>query len=218
MKFHTFDSLYLEQLRSGDPRTEHHFVQYFTALIQLKVRGRLRSFSAVEDVRQETFARVWAALRSDQGIRQPERLGSFVNSVCNHVLFEHYRQATKEVPTRDDVAIDAAERSASGVAAIADGQMQETVRDILKRLSKKDRLLLQRVFLDECDKNELCRDVGVNREYLRVLLYRSRKSFKNSFLKETARLAKTRFAPSQSGLMPPALHFENRAGSGASGE
>jgi RNA polymerase sigma-70 factor (ECF subfamily) len=147
----------------------------------------------IEDIRQETFARVWAALRRNQGIRQPERLGSFVNSVCNNVLFEHYRQAVKEVPS-GDVQINVADPATNSADAISDGRMREKVRDIIHRLPEKDRLLLERVFLNECDKDEVCRDVGVSREYLRVLLHRSRRSFRRLFLKETERFVETRFA------------------------
>jgi RNA polymerase sigma-70 factor, ECF subfamily len=198
MKFQAFDALYLERLRSGDPLSEQHFVRYFTALIQLKLRRRLRSPSAIDDVRQETFVRVWAALRSAQGIRQPQHLGSFVNSVCNHVLFEHYRRTAKELPTGADPAINVSDPSPSVTDTISDRQMREKVRDILNRLSEKDRLLLERVFLNECDKDKLCRDFGINRDYLRVLLHRSMRSFRNTFLKETQTLAKARFAASQS--------------------
>jgi len=205
MKFQAFDALYLERLQSGDYVTEQHFVQYFTALIELKLRRRLRSHSAIEDVRQETFARVWAALRSGQGIRQPQRLGSFVNSVCNHVLLEHYRRAAKELPTGDDLAIKVADPGPSGADIISDRQMREKIRDILRRLSEKDCLLLERVFLNECDKDKLCRDMGVSRSYLRVLLYRSRRSFRKSFLRETRWLAKARFSASEAGRISPII-------------
>ena len=197
MKFEAFDAFYVERLRSGDRLIEQHFVDYFTALIQLKLRRRLRSASAIEDVRQETFARVWAALRSDQGIRQPQRLGSFVNSVCNNVLFEHYRQTANEVPTRDDVALKIADPAPTSADAILECQMRQKVHEILSRLSERNRLILQRVFLEECDKDKFCRELGVSREYLRVLLCRSRKSFKVWLLKETKRLAKARCARSQ---------------------
>ena len=198
MNLQAFDALYLERLRSGDPLTEQHFVQYFSALIQLKLHRRLRSPSAIDDIRQETFVRVWAALRSNQGIRQPQRLGSFVNSVCNNVLFEHYRRAAKEFPTGADLAINVADPGPSGADTISDRQMIEKVRDILSKLPEKDRRLLERVFLNECDREKVCRDFGVNRDYLRVLLHRSLKSFRNTFLKETQTLAKARFATSQS--------------------
>jgi len=90
LQFQAFDAAYVERLCAGDRNTQEHFVRYFTELLQIKLRSRLSSPHAVEDVRQETFARVLAVLSKD-GLRQPERLGPFVNTVCNHVLLEHYR-------------------------------------------------------------------------------------------------------------------------------
>jgi RNA polymerase sigma-70 factor (ECF subfamily) len=197
MKFYAFDALYLQRLRSGDPWTEQHFFEYFNALIELKLRRRLRSPSAIEDVRQETFARTWAALRSERGIRQPERLGSFVNSVCNNVLLEHYRQSSKENSPCDDSIINIPDPATSVSDAISNREMREKVRDILKSLSEKDHFLLEGVFLNESDKDEICQHVGVNREYLRVLLYRSKKSFRKVFLKEMERLGKSKLTAAQ---------------------
>ena len=91
LEFFAFDASYVERLRSGDAHIEGHFVNYFSELIRLKLRSRLNSREAIEDVRQETFMRVLALLRGEGGLRQPDRLGPFVNSVCNHVLQEHYR-------------------------------------------------------------------------------------------------------------------------------
>src|SRR5258708_2782014 len=91
LQFTAFDASYLERLQGGDLRTEQHFAAYFGELIALKLRSRLNSKEAIEDVRQETFVRVLALVRAKDGIRQPERLGALVNSVCNHVLLEHYR-------------------------------------------------------------------------------------------------------------------------------
>jgi RNA polymerase sigma-70 factor (ECF subfamily) len=39
------------------------------------------------------------------------------------------------------------------------------------------------VFLEERDKNEVCRELGVDREYLRVLLHRAKQAFKAMYLK-----------------------------------
>ena len=178
MRFYSFDELYWERLRSGDFQTQQHFITYFSELIRLKLGRRLRSLSAIEDVRQETFARVWVALRDEQCMRQPERLGAFVNSVCNNVLREHYRRDSKEVPIGNEVGINVPDPSISVDDAIANAQTQKRVRHILTRLGERDRLLLAAVFLDERDKDEVCRTFGVNREYLRVLLYRARKSFR----------------------------------------
>src|SRR5687768_15578763 len=86
----TFDQEYVKRLVAGDAETEKHFTAYFGQLLNLKLRARLRSWQALEDVRQETFLRVFRTLRTGE-VQQPERLGAFVNSVCNNVLFESYR-------------------------------------------------------------------------------------------------------------------------------
>src|ERR1700723_4611127 len=95
LEFFAFDASYIDRLRSGDTLVEGHFVDYFSELIRLKLRSRLNSREAIEDVRQETFVRVLVLIRSANGLREPDRLGAFVNSVCNHVLLEHYRSKNK---------------------------------------------------------------------------------------------------------------------------
>jgi RNA polymerase sigma-70 factor (ECF subfamily) len=44
--------------------------------------------------------------------------------------------------------------------------------------------LLREIFLDERDKDEVCRDFGVDRDYLRVLLHRAKQSFKLLYIKD----------------------------------
>jgi RNA polymerase sigma-70 factor (ECF subfamily) len=53
-------------------------------------------------------------------------------------------------------------------------------------LPERDRRLLREVFLEERDKDEVCRDFGVDRDYLRVLLHRAKQSFKSLYLKNVA--------------------------------
>jgi RNA polymerase sigma-70 factor, ECF subfamily len=184
MQFQEFDSPYLDRLRSGDFTTEQHFFAYFGELIRMKAGKRLHSSIAIEDVRQETFARVLRSL-SEERIREPERLGSFVNSVCNNVLREQYRSACREIPTADGFADGIPDPALCGADAIAQRQMQQEVRQTLDELSEKDRRLMKALFLEERDKDEVCRDFGVDREYLRVLVHRAKQSFKSRYLKKT---------------------------------
>ena len=183
MQFQAFDAPYVERLRSGDFRTQEHFVAYFGELIQLKLRSRLRTPQAIEDVRQETFARVFAALRTPGGIRQPERLGAFVNSICNNVLLEHYRDSARETSIEDEPEQDLPDPVIDVLGAVAAKQMEEKVRQILAELPERDRRLIRAVFLEERDKDEVCREFHVDRDYLRVLLHRAKQSFKSLYLK-----------------------------------
>jgi RNA polymerase sigma-70 factor, ECF subfamily len=199
MQLHSFDQDYLRRLTEGDFRTQEHFVAYFSELIRLKLRTRVNSPSDVEDLRQETFARVFSALTKGS-LRQPERLGAFVNSVCNNLLLEHYRSGSSgQYPEDTDFFDPAAEAEKILPArqtkervtlekpeAVAENEVEEAVLGILEELPERDRRLLRQVFLEEKDKDEVCRDLGVDREYLRILLYRAKKSFKSLYLKRTA--------------------------------
>jgi RNA polymerase sigma-70 factor (ECF subfamily) len=183
LQFQAFDAPYLERLRAGDFRTQEHFVAYFSELIQLKLRARLRSPQAIEDVRQETFARFFTALRSPEGIRQPERLGAFVNSICNNVLLEQYRASARVGSLEDETAEELPDPVIDILGAVAARQMAAKVRDILNDLPERDRRILREIFLEERDKDEVCRDFGIDRDYLRVLVHRAKQSFKSVYLK-----------------------------------
>jgi RNA polymerase sigma-70 factor, ECF subfamily len=183
VEFFDFDKAYFRRLQERDPPTEAHFVGYFRDLLQIKLRSRLSSRQAIEDIQQETFARVLSAVRSQAGIREPERLGAYVNSVCNNVLLEFYRASARnpqdqsEPPDRPDKGIDLD-------GFLVTKQTCERVREVLNQLSEKDRRLLRAVFLEEEDKDQVCRDFGVDRDYLRVLLHRAKQNFKAIYEKE----------------------------------
>jgi RNA polymerase sigma-70 factor (ECF subfamily) len=52
------------------------------------------------------------------------------------------------------------------------------VSQVLSEMPEKDRILLRRVCLDEEDKDSVCREYQVDRNYLRVLLHRARNRFR----------------------------------------
>jgi RNA polymerase sigma-70 factor (ECF subfamily) len=187
LQFHSFDEAYLDRLRAGDFATQEHFGGYFTALIQVKLRSRLPSREAIEDVRQETFTRFYAALRESK-IQQPDRLGSFVNSMCNNVLREYYRaQSHHDSLDDEDGCAEFPDPGTDAVSLIAAKETEKKVREILEQLPERDRRLLREVFLEERNKDEVCRDFGVDRDYLRVLLHRAKQSFRSFYKKATGK-------------------------------
>jgi len=180
--FFSFDAEYLAKLKAGDSAIQRHFVEYFSELIQLKLRSRLASPEAMEDVRQETFARVFLILRKEQGLRQADRLGSFVNSVCNHVLQEQYRNQKKTgVSLEDAPDVFHIDLRPSPLSRLEAEDRARVVRQSLSTLSTRDRNLLQSVLVEERDKDEICAEMGVSREYLRVLVHRAKQSFRTAY-------------------------------------
>ncbi len=183
VEFFAFDKTYVERLRDGDPPTEHHFVSYFQQLLRIKLRARALASDRVEDLRQETFIRVIAALRREGGVRQPERFGAFVNSICNNVLLEYYRSSSRNQPM-DDSHLEIPDKVIDLEGMLVTKQSAERVRHILEELPQRDRDLLRAIFLEEKDKDSVCREFGVDRDYLRVLLHRAKDKFKALYEKE----------------------------------
>jgi RNA polymerase sigma-70 factor, ECF subfamily len=176
LDFHQFNETYLHELREQDLNTETHFVTYFSKILHNKLRRRLMCPEHIKDVQQETLLRAWAAVRAEGGIRQPERFGAFVSSVCNNILRESYRSRARTKPL-GDLASDPADQSPAPDGMLLAEETKLQVRRVLAKLPPKDRNILRAVFFEQRDKNEVCRKLGVSREYLRVLLHRAKQQF-----------------------------------------
>jgi RNA polymerase sigma-70 factor (ECF subfamily) len=176
MEFFSFDRAYLERLAAGDSETERHFTAYFSELVLIKLRSRQFSRQAIDDIRQETFLRVVQAIRRN-AIREPERIGAYVNSVCNNVVLEFRRSEAKVILT-DDGPTDIADTRADSEQELVTRERQAQVRAILSKITAKNRQLLSAVFLEERPNAEVCREFGVDQNYLRVLLFRARAQFR----------------------------------------
>lgn len=176
MDFFAFDKDYLERLREGDSATEHHFASYFGRFLRIRLRARRLDADRIDDVVQETLLKV--IIKVHQGaVRQPECFGSFVNSTCNNILQEHYRRSQKNQPISNE------QMEVSGKVLDLDGllvtqEMAKHVRHVLEKLPERDRRILRLLFFDEKDKDAICIEFGVNRDYLRVLVLRAKDKFR----------------------------------------
>ncbi len=182
LKRDRFDYDYVQRLIEGDNATEQHFADYFGKLLLIKLRGRMLAPHVVEDVRQETFVRVLAALKSKNRLRSPESLGAFVNSVCNYILLEMHRRSSQHRTVGIQEQFDLPDRRASAESDMVSEERFEQARkilaQILKELSPRDRELLRTAFDEDVDKDQVCRSLRVEREYLRVLVHRANGRFR----------------------------------------
>lgn len=185
-KFVGFDRAYVERLRNGDPRTEHHFFVYLEKFLNLKLRARAVPFDRMEDLRQKMLIRVITALRQGGDIREPERFPAFVNSVCNQVLLEDNRTVAKSHPP-EEAHVEIPDRVLDLEAARFGKQSAKPVRQILNTMPPRDRDLLRAISPEETDKGGVCREFGVDRAYLRVLLDRAKDKFRSLYGSLTSR-------------------------------
>lgn len=180
LPLHQFDRAYIERLVAEDPETERHFAKYFGDLLTLKLRSRLRSAALVDDAKQETFVRVLTTLKKKNGLATPETLGAFVNSVCNNVLLEMYRSGSRTSPLEEGIDLPD-ERMPSAETTIVSDEERARVREALASLPAKERDLLNSLFFEEQEKDALCRELNIDRNYLRVRLHRAKAHFRERF-------------------------------------
>ena len=180
MEFFSFDQGYFDRLRAGDPDTESHFASYFGELVRIKLRARYLPPDDIADIRQETFVRVLTAIRKENAVERPERLGAYVNSVCNNVLLEHRRTSLRH-PQMPEEAAEIPDRVIDLDGSLISAETKEAVRQVLTELPQNDREIIRAVLLEEGSKDLICRRLNVDRDYLRVLLHRAKKHFKSCY-------------------------------------
>ena len=181
-----FDESYLAALRARNPDVENHLISSFSTPVRLKLRARLRSPELVEDAFQETFLRVFSHFRGGKTLNNPGSLPGFVHGMCHNIAMELLRSHTRhdQIPEHHQGPVD---QSQDPQSQLVTEERKAMVRRLLEELPEKDCRLLQRVFLDEEDKDVVCGEFQVDRGYLRMLLFRARQRFKAAVKRDTLR-------------------------------
>jgi RNA polymerase sigma-70 factor (ECF subfamily) len=171
-----FTEDYLQALANRAEDTVQHLISHFSSPVKSKLAGSVRSPGLREDAFQETFQRVLTYFQSGKTLENPASLPAFVFSVCHNTALELLRRGSRYQQSQElSDPVDPAQSPEDRMIA---EERRQIARRILQELQKKDRELLQRVFLDEEDKDSVCKQLGVDRGYLRVLLHRARMRMK----------------------------------------
>ena len=99
---------------------------------------------------------------------------------------EQYRISDRVEALDDEAAERLVETRPNALNIVISDDTRKIVRQILNDLNERDRSLLHAVFLEERDKDEICVEFGVDRDYLRVLLYRAKGSFRALYSKHAS--------------------------------
>ena len=177
LKFCSFDVDFVRRLIEGDAETERHFVSVFSPLLLIKLKQRLWSRTQVEDLRKEVLVRVLRSLRRGAGLQNPECLGAYVHSICNKVLRDHLRGKSKPEPW-DECIEEERDPGASIERELVNEDQSRQMRSLIDGMTPKERFLIRAIFLEERDKDAVCHEQGVGRDYLRTLLHRTKKRFR----------------------------------------
>lgn len=130
----------------------------------------------VDDVVQETMVRFLRALQSEK-MRNPESLAAFMSGVCNNVIHEYKRRVWREPLGGADPPPS---QSFADVGADMT-ELRQTIGLVMIQLSARDQELLRAFFLEEKDKSEICRSLGLTEAQFRVALFRAKERFREIY-------------------------------------
>jgi RNA polymerase sigma-70 factor, ECF subfamily len=130
----------------------------------------------VEDVVQETMLRFVRSLQT-QKLRKPESMAAFLSGICNNVIYEYKRRLRKE-PMQDTDSLSSESPAGLGADTV---ELRQVIGLVMNQLAPREREILRAFFLEERDKSEICRAMGLSEIQFRVVLFRAKEKFREIY-------------------------------------
>ena len=168
------------RIREGDLAAENELVRQFQPGLRLILYRRTGGDEALmDDLVQETMLIVLQRLRGE-GLQDPSGLAAFAAQTARNLSIGVRRKYARQ---RTDSNNDAIAQTHAGSPSlddeVSDAAVGQAVRQMLDELpSVRDRALLKRFYLDESDKDALCREFDLAEGTLNQALNRARSRFR----------------------------------------
>ena len=177
---YSFDSNYLQRLQDGDGATQEHFASYFDGLLRSKLRRARVPGQEIDDLIHDTLERVLTKVKNGK-IRKAGALGAYVNSVGENVLHEYWRGRLKDMHTDGLDGVDVADPRPDMESLMNLEECRDAMLEVVQGLPAKDRDLFLALIAAR-SKDQICDDLDISRDYLRVCLHRTTQKVKERYL------------------------------------
>lgn len=156
-------------------------LQELRAGVLLLLRRELGSSQLAEEFCNESFRIVLERLQK-QPLEDPSRLAPYLAQTARYLVIAHQRKSERRqtvtghgdaIVSVPDPAADPAERAHTDACARAVRRVLEEIPNV------RDREILVRVYLHEQDKEQVCRELGIDEAHLRKVVFRAKERFKS---------------------------------------
>lgn len=154
------------------------------------LRNELRDPALADDLCHETFRIVLERL-ARQPLEDPARLDAYLVQTARYLVIEHRRRSARQhTSTGQQAAIDRVVHPGNDPESAGQSEVAaRAVRQLLQEMRlPRDREVLVRVYLYDQDKDQVCRELGIDEQHYRRVLHRARARF--------AELLQRRYRPS----------------------
>jgi RNA polymerase sigma-70 factor (ECF subfamily) len=160
-------------------RCESEMVERYSRGLGYLLARRIGDDERARDLLQETFCIAIEKLRETE-LEQPERLAGYLRGIAIRVASNAGRRRKREPVGLDNAAIAAIPNDERRqFQHVAGEETKSAVRKILQSMPvERDRELLMRFYVYDQDKQEICRELGLNSLHFNRVLFRAKNRFR----------------------------------------
>lgn len=164
----------------GDGTAEQEMVARYERGLGFLLRRRTGDPELALDLCQDTFRIAIEKLRAGP-LNEPERLAGYLRGVAVNLVVGLERKTARRATTPDSDKVEAtADRGPGPFDDVSSRQVGDAVRRLLAELrTPRDREILTRLYLEEDDKESICRDLGIDSTHFNRVLYRAKQRFRD---------------------------------------
>jgi RNA polymerase sigma-70 factor, ECF subfamily len=167
----------VSQIKAGDDAGMEQLYRLFSRGIRYYLCRQLGP-QELEDKVHDTFLIVVNAIKRGD-LREPERLMGFVRTVVRRQVAAYIEQAVHNRREQADLetGIAVADRKQNPEQEAMVRQKNELMKSALEALSKRDRDILVRFYLQEQSQEQICREMSLTETQFRLLKSRAKAKF-----------------------------------------
>jgi RNA polymerase sigma-70 factor (ECF subfamily) len=164
------------RIAQGDRQAEAEFVRQYERGVRVLVRRHCRPGDpVVDDLVQDVLSGVLERLRAG-AIHDPVALPAYVQSAVVYATSAEYRRRR---PTQTDAVVEQIADNETPGTRLDATQLAGFLRDVLAGMPvARDREILRRFYLEEEDKDSVCRALAIDPGHFHRVMFRARERFR----------------------------------------
>lgn len=168
----------VERIRSGDAGAMEELYAIFARGIRYFLMRNLGS-DDLDDRVHDCFVVVAEAIRKGD-LRDPARLMGYVRTVVKRHVASAIESAVDRRRTRaeyDESLFSLSDWQENPEQSIMSHERTEIARKVMRAISRRDREILSRFYVEEQSQNQICEEMGLSATQFRLLKSRAKKRF-----------------------------------------
>lgn len=176
------------RVAAGDARAESELIERYSRGLRFLLRRKTRDTELAEDLLQDTWAVALKKMRK-KVLDEPERLSGFLSGIARHLALNELRKAGRQrTSVSTDIVNLIPDESSNPMRQASRAEVCRHVHVLLDELKQeRDRQILERFYVKEQEKEEICEKIGVDGSHFNRVLYRARQRLRDLLLREAAR-------------------------------